>query len=259
MIASTAPDLDAHDLQIAAAALLESVRRQDSPLRAISDALGDLASKAGANHAVLGINDAKLGRQVFSSNRTPLDANTGPLFGPASLITEPPTTIDPDGERLLIVAAELAFASLHQHLTVTEPRVGTHLRVRLDAAAAAASRFGWGFALVLAQCGAPHAFVEGAMAYDDDPSEVYRLDDYELAVILPSITAAEIPSKLGQIAQCRALPTLSFGVAMCPADGSDASTLLAVAATRLQETLEMRAVLPERPSIQSFSTVPSAS
>ena len=259
MLAAIVPDLDPRDLQIAAATVLESIRRKDSPLRAIGDALGELAARVGADHAVLGIDDERLGRQVFCSNRAPLDSNTGPIFGPASLVTSPPMAIDPAGERLLIAAAELAFSSLHHRLDGAEPRIGRHLRIRLAAAVAAASQFGWGFAFVLAQCDTAHAFNDGTATVPDDANETYRLDDRELAFILPATRSADIPTKLGHIAQRRGLPTMTFGVAMCPADGTDANSLLVAAATRLKETLETRTISPDSPTTHTVLTVPSAS
>ncbi len=263
MLASMTPDLDARELQIAATAVLSSIRNHESPLRAIGDALGDLAARVGAEHVVLGIDDKHLGRQVFTSNRAPLDTHTAPLFGPASLITDPAMTIDAEAAQLLIVAAELAFASLHAspnsaQLDSAETRVGLHLRNRLDAATAAACELGWGFALVLAQCDSPHGFSAAACAPEQDPCETYRLDDHELAFILPSTRATDIPEKLGQIAHRFGLPTMTFGVAMCPADGNDAHTVLAAAATRLKETLETRMFSTENPGMQPTITVPSA-
>ncbi len=278
---ATATTIKASDLNVAAADLLDAAHSGDSPLRLIANVLGDLAAKSGLDRVVLGIDDARLGRQVFCSQRAPLNEATAPLFGAPRLMTEPTTTIDPASERLLVLAATAALATLQMGTNTPAPipipipipiqaqaqaqaattfealhsgRPRTALVQRLIAAAGAARLHNWGFAFVVARCDAAHNL--GAVAVDVAcGDECFVLDDHELAFIVPATRAVDIPARLAEFADHNATSSLTFGVAMCPSDSTDPSVLLNLAATRLVTSIEARKEFPGNPSAETQTAV----
>ncbi len=240
VIDSPKSGISSHDVHLAAGDLLDAIRQREPPLRSIANTLADLAARIGVDRAVISIDDPAFGRQVFSSLRSPLDDCITPLFGRACLVTEPPTSIDPDAERVLLLATSFAFATLTEGTSRAHQSNTAKLRLQLEPEVSRAVALGWRFALVLARCELPHR-VETATPPNTAPGEeLFVLDEAELALIIPAIQPDRVPVRLAQFAQDCSLPTMTFGLAICPADASTVDDLLEVAAVRLAQSLESR-------------------
>ena len=68
MMTSQSTSADSQSALLAAStALLERLNAAESPLSIVSESLADLASTLGVDQALVAIDDAQYGRQVFSS------------------------------------------------------------------------------------------------------------------------------------------------------------------------------------------------
>jgi hypothetical protein len=218
-------------------------------LRAVGDALASVATSLGVEKVIVAVDDAALGRQVFCSGRVPLGDEGIGLRGPPGAWTQPPRALDDDATRLLMLAIgvgvgragalEPRSGTAVVRATALEPRSGTAV-VRATAlvdavteAAARAARHGWGFTLVL---------VRGSDGLADDLQRHLRAadsllpaSDGELALCLPETAGDRVPYVLARLAAASGAPPFSFGLACCPADGTDPVVLCRTAAERLAE------------------------
>lgn len=226
----------------AAADLLDAIEQGTSPLRAISDALTDLADAAGARRAVASVDHATLGRQIFCSHRAPLADASDAIFGDQCLRLDPPAEIERNAERALLSATRLALGPLADS-TVQHRRRSRVLAVReaLIPAVANAVRNDWAFTFALVHCDRPHELT------DPIPNDAHRsgdtimsLDDQEFAVVLPMTSGPDVTAALANLAHRLSLPTLSYGVVQCPSEAATIDDLLRTAAERLAATLALR-------------------
>lgn len=230
----------------AAADVLDALEQGTNPLRAISDALTDLADAAGAQRAIASVDHATLGRQVFSSHRAPLFDASEAIFGDECLRLDPPAEIERQAERALLAATRLALGALataaaHQRRS----SLILELREALVPAVSNAVRNDWAFTLALAHCDRPHGLtspIRGDASRSGDT--ILLLDDREFAVLLPMTTGADVTSALANLAQRLSLPTLSYGVVQCPSEAATVDDLLRTAAERLAATITLRDETP---------------
>ena len=226
----------------AAADLLDAIEQGTTPLRAISDALTDLADAVGTRRAIASVDHATLGRQIFSSHRAPLVDASDAIFGDQCLRLDPPAEIEQNAERVLLSATRIALSSLAD-ASVQLRRSTRVLAVReaLIPVVANAVRNDWAFTFALVHCDRPHDLS------DPIPNDAYRsgdtvtlLDDHEFAVVLPMTNGPDVTAALANLAQRLSLPTLSYGVVQCPSEAATTDDLLRTAAERLAATLALR-------------------
>ena len=117
---------------------------------------------------------------------------------------------------------------------------GTTNTVVADAVATAtarAVRHGWGFTLVLVHRAAgaerPDGLAAGLKARLRAADELVVGDQNEVALLLPQTAGDRVPLVLARLATAGAIPPFTYGLACCPADGTDAATLCVTAAERL--------------------------
>ena len=63
-------------------------------------------------------------------------------------------------------------------------------------------------------------------------------DENEIALLLPQTAGDRVPLVLARLAGAGAVPPFSYGLACCPADGTDAATLRRTAAERLAAAID---------------------
>jgi hypothetical protein len=239
-------------LLAASTALLERLNASESPLSIVSESLADLASMLGVEQALVAIDDAQFGRQVFSSGRRPLGEGGDLLFGPPRVRTEPARPMDEALARLIVATVTTAFERAHADnapratsttavtTETAEPARresrGDELLGLLGIATERSARYGWGFTLVL-------------IRVDDADSDTARriethlrasdtmvvLDDRDVALLLPAASDEQVPMILGRIGQGGTVSTFCYGLATCPGDSADPHDLLALAAARLRD------------------------
>ena len=221
--------------------LLERLNASESPLSIVSTALGTLAETLGVDRAIVAIDDAHYGRQVFCSGRRLLGDDGDMLWGRPRVRTVPPLPIEDTYARLIVAAVATAFerAQTSQELaTIGGPdKLINAVRAAVDRCA----RYGWGFTLVMIRldAGDNHtlAEVEAHLRASDTLPE---LGPRDIAMRLPSAADHEVPTILGRVGRGGAVSTFCYGLAACPGDSADASALLALAAARLHDAESTR-------------------
>jgi hypothetical protein len=249
-------------------------------LRAVGDALAALAGGLGVHKVIVAVDDATLGRQVFCSGRVPLGDDGIGLRGPAGAWTQPPSELDADATRLLVLAVGVGVVrattrgstgaaatggisatpagEAHADATMSSTRA-TGLDQPVEAAVARtngltdlvteatarAVRHGWGFTLVLVRgdAGLAGALRPRLRAADT----LITVSDHELALLLPETAGDRVPYVLARLAQASGAPPFSYGLACCPADGRDPAVLCRTASERLEEAWRAAAVPDESP------------
>jgi hypothetical protein len=236
MVEGASPVADATDR------LLGDLADAVPALRAVGDALRVLADGLGVEKVIVAVDDARLGRQVFCSGRVPLgEAGVG-LSGPPGAWTQPPRSLDETDARLLVraVAAGVVRSTASRRpapvAAATTPAVrSTGVGDAVTAAAARAVRHGWGFTLVLARGAVGlHERLGASLRAADS---LIAVSDHEVALLLPQTAGDRVPLVLTRLASGSAGPPFSYGLACCPADGTDAAALCQTATERLEEAV----------------------
>ena len=230
-------------LLTASVRVLEGLASGQRPLSTVSDSLADLATALDVEQVIVAIDDAELGRQLFSSGRTPL-SEIGELFaGPPRARTEPPSLLDSALDRLIVasVAAALERARSSAPVTgqLTPPDVEgpsglAELVKRIGIAADRCTRYGWGFILVVlrldeSEDGASRQIETQLRASDT----VVDLGNREIGIMLQAAAGDEVPRILARVGRHGAVSTFCYGLAACPGDATDPTELLALATSRL--------------------------
>jgi hypothetical protein len=236
-------------LLAASTALLERLNASESPLSIVSESLADLASMLGVEQAMVAIDDAQYGRQVFSSGRRPLGESGDLLFGPPRVRTEPARPMDDALGRLIVATVTTAFERAHAGTAprataattgTTEPARQTsqadELLGLLGVATERSARYGWGFTLVLIRVDDADADTARRIETHLRASDtMVVLDHRDVALILPAASDEQVPMILGRIGQGGTVSTFCYGLATCPGDTADPHDLLALAAARLRD------------------------
>ena len=250
----TTPAESTSALLAASTALLERLNASESPLSIVSESLADLASMLGVEQALVAIDDAQYGRQVFSSGRRPLGDGGDLLFGPPRVRTEPARPMDEALARLIVATVTTAFERAHAGTAprataattgTTEPARQTsqadELLGMLGVATERSARYGWGFTLVLIRVDDADAETARRIETHLRASDtMVVLDHRDVALVLPAASDEQVPMILGRIGQGGTVSTFCYGLAACPGDGSDPDALLALATARLQDAKGLR-------------------
>jgi hypothetical protein len=217
--------------------------------------LTGLAQTLGVSQAMVAIDDAQYGRQVFTSGRRPLGDSGDLLWGPPGVRTDPPHVIDDDLGRLIVAAVTTTFASARA-VAASVPAVRPAARPEdlfgpLTVATERSARYGWTFTLVLARLdeaddGTPELIRAHLRASDT----LIELGTRDLGIVLPAATADEIPGILARVGRGGTVSTFCYGLAACPGDANDPSSLLALASARLRDAESTR-VAPEVHALES--------
>lgn len=202
-------------------------------LQAVGDALALLAEGLGVAKVIVAVDDARLGRQVFCSGRAPLGSEGIGLRGPQGAWTQPPRALDDVAASVLVRAVGVGV--VRSAARVPEPVLAATTTPALDDALATATaravRHGWGFTLVLVRGGARLAEVLGKGMRAADLLVVR--DDHDVALVLPQTAGDRVPHVLARLTAGRDTPPFNYGLACCPADGTDPAVLYRTAAERL--------------------------
>jgi hypothetical protein len=236
-------------LLAASTALLERLNASESPLSIVSESLADLATMLGVEQALVAIDDAHYGRQVFSSGRQPLGDGGDLLFGPPRVRTEPARPMDDALARLIVATVATAFERAHaasaprSTAAKTEPTEAARQTARADellgllgVATERSARYGWGFTLVVIRVDDADAETARRIETHLRASDtMVVLDDHDVALVLPAASDEQVPMILGRIGQGGTVSTFCYGLATCPGDTADPHDLLALAAARLRD------------------------
>jgi hypothetical protein len=211
-------------------------------LRAVGDALAVLAERLGVEKVIVAVDDAQLGRQVFCSGRVQLGEEGVGLHGPQGAWTQPPVALDPVAASILIrtvgIGVVRAITRATPSRSLAEPMTETTaVADAVSTATARALRHGWGFTLVLARDNgdaAGHAgLAAGLKARLRAADQLVAGNGNEVALLLPQTAGDRVPFVLARLAAEGDVPPFSYGLACCPADGTDPATLYLTAAERL--------------------------
>jgi hypothetical protein len=211
-------------------------------LRAVGDALSVLADGLGVERVIVAVDDAQLGRQVFCSGRAPLGDDGVGLMGPPGAWTQPPTPIDDVAAVLLLraIAVGVVRSTSRQPVVAPDTKAAPNeLGSAVAAAAARATRHGWGFTLVLAR--GAEGLADGLRRQLRAADTLLETSDHELALLLPETAGDRVPQVLARLAVDGGAPPFSYGLACCPADGTDPAELCRTASERLDEALRATA------------------
>jgi len=233
----------------ASTAVLERLNASESPLSVVSDSLADLASMLGVEQALVAIDDAQFGRQVFCSGRRPLGEAGDLLWGPPRVRTEPPRPVDEQLARLIVATVTTAFERARSgsasgtDAATTGSAAPARAGVRPDellgllgVSTERSARYGWGFTLVLIRLDDADADTARRIETHLRASDTMAmLDTREIALLLPAASDDQVPTILGRIGQGGAVSTFCYGLATCPGDSADPHDLLALAAARLRD------------------------
>jgi hypothetical protein len=199
-----------------------------------------LAAALGVDRAMVAIDDAQFGRQVFCSGRRTLGENGDMLWGPPSIRTDPPYPIDDTVARLIVAAVTITFERAQENRDAfTGP---DELIDAIRAAVDRSARYGWGFTLVLIRAdddGHAPRQVESHLRVSDT---VLELGPRDLAILLPHAADGEVPSILARVGQSGAVSTFCYGLTTCPGDAAETGELLNLAAARLRDAAATRNV-----------------
>ncbi len=249
------------------AELVADLATDQSGLAIIYRALDGLVAQYGLHDAAIVIDESGLGRQVFRAARKPLDDPGGEalLDAEPGLYTDPPleaAAVDASLLSSLCVVAlrmeVLRYDSWHDPLTgLFDRRSFDRL---LEMSVARSLRYHWPFTLVVIDLdglkqindGQGHAAGDAALqALSERFRRVLRFGDNaariggdEFAVILPNTDPDDVPMLLERIGSSqlgdRPCPAFSYGVAQCPAEADDTSSLFKLADSRLYEAKKAR-------------------
>jgi hypothetical protein len=211
-------------------------------LRAVGDALSLLADGLGVERVIVAVDDAQLGRQVFCSGRVPLGDDGVGLMGPPGAWTQPPRPIDDGSATLLLRAVAVGIVRATSRRSVVAPVAPDALDAlgaAVAAATARAARHGWGFTLVLAR--GAEGLADGLRRQLRAADTLVEISAHELALLLPETAGDRVPQVLARLAADSGAPPFSYGLACCPADGTDPTELRCTAAERLDEALRATA------------------
>jgi hypothetical protein len=247
-------DTSVIDTTVAAATaqLLAEVADGTHPFAATASALGSIAAALHVDRVVVAVDDPGLGRQLFASDRKPLHDTVAGLWGPPRVLSEPAVEFGPTATALLVGAVGLALRPMVTEAglvpAVSEPTVierHAESRARFEqlvvAAAARARRHGWGVTLARLHLETPVDDVEQQLASTfREGDTVGVLGEHEIGILFAATPSADVPLVLQRAAQRCGLPTLSFGVATCPGDETEADALMALAEARLAEARRAR-------------------
>jgi hypothetical protein len=253
-------------LLAASTAVLERLNASESPLSIVSESLADLASMLGVEQAIVAIDDAQFGRQVFSSGRRPLGEGGDLLWGPPRMRTEPPRPVDEQLARLVVATVTTAFerarsgsapgpAATTQRTEVARAQARPdELLGLLGVATERSARYGWGFTLVLIRLDDGDADAARRIETHLRASDTMTvLDERDVALLLAAASDEQVPMILGRIGQGGTVSTFCYGLATCPGDSADPHDLLALAAARLRDAEATRGE-PEIPELESPTT-----
>ncbi len=246
----------------AAADLLAAVAAGAHPFGAASAALAMVADELHLDHVSVAVDDPELGRQVFASKRRPLADHTAGLWGDPRVHSDPPIDFGPTASGLLVGGIALALRPI---TTAVEPRITPAPAPVVDlvdladnaprlrrssciayeqvvaSAVARARRHGWSITLARLHFEEPVADADallGEVLREGDAVGVYAPD--EVSILFAATPGDEVPRVLHRAARIAGLPPLSFGLAACPGDTTDAETLTTLAERRLAEALHAR-------------------
>jgi hypothetical protein len=253
----TAPDVrpvDTTSAVVAASAeLLEGLNASQSPLSIVSESLSGLAATLGVEQAMVAIDDAEYGRQVFCSGRALLGDSGDLLFGPPRVRTDPPHAIDEPLARLIVAAVTTTFERARSgavarasagaagaaggELVVSPEELITVLR----GAAQRSARYGWGFTLVLVRFDESHddaaKQVEAHLRAGDT---LIELGPRDVGVLAAAAPGDDVPIILARLGRGGTVSTFCYGLATCPGDSPDPAELLALATARLRDAESIR-------------------
>jgi hypothetical protein len=246
----------------ASAELLERLNASQSPLSVVSESLTGLATALGVDQALVAIDDAQYGRQVFCSGRALLGDSGDLLWGPPRVRTDPPHAIDESLARLIVAAVTMTFERARtgslEPAGAPTPRTGAEVSASdaaggsvatrgddlvtgLAAAVDRCARYGWGFTLVLMRLdeGDDETLSE-VEAHLRSGDTLFELGTREYGILLAAAAGDEVPSILARVGRGGTVSTFCYGLATCPGDASDAAELLALATARLRDAESTR-------------------
>jgi hypothetical protein len=225
--------------------LLDDVARlgagEPAILGAVADRLDAVARGLGAARVTVAVDDEALGRQVFTSGRRLLGDDTAAIWADAGVWTDPPSAIDGTAAELLVHAVTLAVALANRDPRDARDR-GSALEPWLGEAVARAVDVGWAFTLAIVHFDAPlddasGAALRAALAPGDS---VTMISAREAALLLPAITAEEVPARLEAASAAGRWPRCVYGVAHCPGDGNTTAAVLDHAVRGLELAADAR-------------------
>ena len=224
--------------------LLERLNAAESPLSVVSASLTGLAQTLGVDQAMVAIDDAQYGRQVFSSGRRPLGDSGDLLWGPPGVRTDPPHAIDEPLARLIVAAVTTTCASARINATtpaVRGPGRPEDLLAPLGVATERSARYGWSFTLVLVRLDeADRDTPERIKAHLRASDTLIGLGTRDLGIVLPAAAGDQIPGILARVGKGGTVSTFCYGLAACPGDANEPSSLLALATARLRDAASTR-------------------
>jgi diguanylate cyclase (GGDEF)-like protein len=247
--------------------LVAELATNQSGLAIIYRALDGLVEQHALHDAAVVIQENGLGRQVFRAGRKPLDDPGGEALLDAApgLYTDPPleaAAVDASLVTSLCVVAlrmeVLRYDSWHDPLTgLFDRRSFDRL---LEMSVARSLRYHWPFTLVVIDLDGlkeindreGHAGGDAALrALGERFRRILRFGDNaariggdEFALILPNTDPDDVPPLLERIGSTqlgdRPCPAFSYGVAQCPSEADDMTSLFKLADSRLYEAKNSR-------------------
>lgn len=229
----------------AVADLLESIRSGAPLLGAIASSLEVARLRFDVDHFGIAVEDADLGRQVFTAGRRALGPLDGLCFGPERIETFPRVPVAQVQQRILLGAIRVALDAAKRH----DPRRASLLIPTLDLAGARARRSGWSSTVVIAE------------ATDRTPGDIATaireihpilragellewIDEQRFGWLLDRTPSDQVPAALARLVRDVDLGRLVFGMAVCPNDGTDTNALIALAQQRLDEARQLGRDVP---------------
>jgi hypothetical protein len=212
------------------------------PMRAVGDALATLADGLGVENVIVAIDDPHLGRQVFCSGRVPLGDDGVGLRGPQGAWTRPPRLLDEVATAVLLRAVGVGIVRSTSRAPVTTNLEVDPIADAVITATARALRHNWGFTLVVLRGGPGLSDVLRPRLRAADQLVVGTGSD--LALLLPQTAGDRVPLVLARLSAAEGAPRFSYGLACCPADGTDPRLLLGTAFERLEEAANATEVAP---------------
>jgi diguanylate cyclase (GGDEF)-like protein len=242
--------------------LVSALTADDAGLGLLYRTLDALVDRFGLEDAVVVIDEAGLGRQVYRAGRRPIeDDETGLLLAPPGLYTEP-EIVDPSFDPQLIVSLctvavrleLLRYDAWHDPLTgLFDRRSFDRL---LEMAIARSRRHAWPFTLVLIDLDRfkalndrfGHAAGDAALRelgarfrrvlrFDDNAA---RIGGDEFALVLPGTPPEAVPALLDRLQPPRDDLSFSWGMASCPAEATTVDELFQLADGRLYQQKQGR-------------------
>ena len=224
--------------------LLEGLNAAESPLSIVSRSLAGLADTLGVEQALVAIDDSEYGRQVFCSGRRLLGDNGDMLFGPPRLRTEPPSAINEPLARLVVAAVTTTFERARASSAPASRRAVARpedLITKLGGAAERCSRYGWGFTFVLVRLDDADEHTPRLVGAHLRASDtIIEVSPRDLAIVLPAASAEQVPGILARVGRSGTVSTFCYGLAACPGDSVDPSSLLVLATARLRDAESTR-------------------